>query len=120
MHRSLRELTYITGVSAIEVLQYRIKQREEKAQRELEIQQKNREHQARMQTQYGIDLPSTSVAIPPHKKNISTSEWCLDTTENWLGESKKALSKLNLELKEKLKRYLAILRSDDLSRLRLI
>ena len=51
---------------AIEVLQYRISQREEKAVKELEIQQKNREHQARMQTQYGIEPPPSPVDTPPH------------------------------------------------------
>ena len=99
---------------AIEVLQYRISQREEKAIKEVEQQQKNREHQAMMQTQYGIEPPQKSVTTPPDKGDVYTLEGCMDTEPNCLEKSKNALSKLNLELKQKLKQYLSILRGDNL------
>ena len=98
---------------ALLVLQYRIEQRENKAQKELEQQEKNREHKARMQTQYGIKPPSESVTTPPDKRDIYTLEECMDTGENFMEKSKNTLSKFNLELKQKLKLYLSILRSDD-------
>ncbi len=37
----------------------------------------------------------------------------MDKTGNWLEKSKQAVSKFNLELKQKLSRYLSILRGDD-------
>ncbi len=98
---------------AISVLQHRIKQREEKAKKELERQQKNQEHQARMQAQYGIESPTNPVSTPPAQRDIYTSEGGMDTTGNWLEKSKQAVSKFNLELKQKLSRYLSILRGDD-------
>ncbi|MCC0178529.1 DUF3854 domain-containing protein [Waterburya agarophytonicola K14] len=97
---------------AIEVLQYRISQRKEKAVKELEIQQKNREHQARMQTQYGIEPPPSPVDTPPHFEGIYTLGGDVDTEDN-------LVSKLNFELKNKLSRYLSILRGDDLGKKRL-
>ncbi|HEY9772165.1 MAG TPA: plasmid replication protein, CyRepA1 family [Coleofasciculaceae cyanobacterium] len=100
-------------IFAIEVLQYRIKQREEKAKRELEQQEKNREHQAMMQVQYGIDPPVDIVSTPPNKENVYTSGGGMDTDENWLNSDKNLLSKFNSELKQKLKRYFSILRGDD-------
>ncbi len=101
-------------IFALLVLQYRIKQREEKAIKELEQQQKNKEHQDRMQTQYGIEPPPIPVATPPDQEGIYTLEGGMDTTENWLEKSKNTLDKLNSELKQKLKLYLAILRGDNL------
>lgn len=107
-------------IFALKVLQYRIKQREKKAEKELERQQQNREHQARIQTQYGIEPPPKSVTTPPNKEGIYTLGDGMDTDENWIEKSENTLDKLNSELKQKLKQYLAILRGDDLCRLRLI
>ncbi len=101
-------------IFAIEVLEYRIKQREEKINYELEKQEKNREHQVRMQVQYGIELPSDSVSTPPNKGDVNTLEEGMDTTENWFEKSKQAVFKFNLELKEKLNTYISILRGDNL------
>ena len=98
---------------ALEVLQYRIEQREDKAQKELEQHQKNLLHQARMQTQYDIDSPPESVTTPPYEENVYTLEECMDTGKNFRQKSKNTLSRFNLELKQKLKRYLSILRGDD-------
>ena len=94
---------------ALSVLQHRIQEREKKVERELERQSKSREHQTRMQTQYGIEPPSDSVSTPPTKENIHTLEEGMDTTKNWVEKSKQAVSKLNLELKEKLSKYLDVL-----------
>ena len=66
---------------AIDVLQHRERQREEKAQRERERLTQERLHQARMQTLYGIDPPETKIVTPPQKGgNIPLSEPL--TTEN--------------------------------------
>jgi hypothetical protein len=99
-------------IFALEVLQYRIKQREEKARKELERQQQNREHQTRMQTQYGIEPPLKPVDTPPDKEGIYTLGDGMDTEDNLVSKLRVALSKLNFELKQKLSRYLSILRSD--------
>ncbi len=106
-------------IFALLVLQYRISQRENKAQKELEIQSKNREHQARMQTQYGIEPLPNSVATPPHKEDVYTLEGCMDTEPNWVKKTKNALSRFNEELKLKLRQYLATLRSDDFGDLKI-
>ena len=101
-------------IFALEVLQHRIKQREEKAIKELATQQNNKEHQARMQAQYGIEPPLKLVDTPPDKEGIYTLEGGMDTDENWIENSKNTIERLNSELKRKLKQYLAILRGDDL------
>ena len=109
-------------IFALEVLQYRIKQREKKAEKELERyakryplgQQQNRDYQARMQTQYGIEPSLKPVDTPPDKEGIYTLGDGMDTDENWIEKSKNTLDRLNSELKQKLKQYLAILRGDDL------
>lgn len=100
---------------ALEVLQYRISQREDKARKELEQQQNNREHQAMMQMQYGIEPLRVPVVTPPYKKGIYTLEGDMDTDENWIKKSFNFLSGFNSELEQKLKRYFSILRGDDLS-----
>ena len=102
------------AIFALEVLQYRIEQRELKAQKELSQQEKNREHQARMQVQYGIEPPPSPVDTPPHKEGIYTLGGDMDTDENWLEKSQNLLSRFNEELGQKLKRYFSILRGDDL------
>ncbi len=66
---------------AVEVLQYRERQRIEKAQVEREIQEKNRIHQARMQALYGIDPPGASVVTPPKKRDSNPSAGVVDTGE---------------------------------------
>ena len=100
-------------IFALEVLQHRIRQREEKAVKELEIQQKNREHQARMQTQYGIEPTNKPVDTPPNFEGIYTLGGDMDTEDNLVSTFNFALSKLNFELKQKLSKYLSILRGDD-------
>ena len=72
---------------AVEVLQYRERQRIEKAEREREIEEKNRIHQARMQSQYGIDPPEPTVTTPPQKRDIYPLEGVVDTENS---SSKKA------------------------------
>ena len=67
---------------AVEVLQYRERQRIEKAEREREIEEKNRLYQARMQTQYGIAPPNTSVATPPLKRDIYPLEGVVATEDD--------------------------------------
>ena len=103
-------------IFAVEVLQYRIKQREEKAQKELATQQKNLEHQARMQMQYGIEPPKNLVSTPPSKKGIHTLEEGMDTEDNLASWFNSALSKFNFELKQKLLTYLSILRGENKDR----
>ncbi|VEP15638.1 conserved hypothetical protein [Hyella patelloides LEGE 07179] len=66
---------------AIDVLQYRERQREEKELKERERLSKERIHQAMMQTQYGIDPPNPSVVTPPQKGDIYPLDEPL-TTEN--------------------------------------
>ena len=101
------------AIFALLVLQHRIRQREDKAKKELEIKHKNQEHQAMMQVQYGIEPPTTSVATPPHKEGIYTLGGDVDTDENWIEKSKYLLSRINSELREKLKRYFSLLRGDE-------
>ena len=74
-------------VFAVEVLQYRERQRIEKAEREREIQEQKRIHQAMMQSQYGIDPPEPSVTTPPLKRDMYPLERVVDTGE---GHSKNA------------------------------
>jgi hypothetical protein len=74
---SVSELTF-----AIEVLQYRNRQRIEKAQKEREIQEQACLHQAMMQIQYGIAPPVSSVSIPPQKRDIHTLEGVVDTEKD--------------------------------------
>jgi hypothetical protein len=93
---------------AIEVLQYRIKQREEKAKKEQEQQEKNQLHQAMMLSQYGIESSKKSVSAPPHKEGIYTLGECLDTEDNRVEVFNSAMSKFNSQLKEKLERYLSL------------
>lgn len=67
---------------AIEVLQYRSQQRIEKAKRERERQEKSAQHQAYMQTLYGIEPPVPSVSTPPHKRDVYKLEEDMDTKDN--------------------------------------
>ena len=95
-------------IFALEVLQYRVKQREQKAEKEIERQQQNREYQARMQTQYGIEPPLKPVDTPPNKEGIYTLGDRMDTENNRVYLHNSALSKFNFELKQKLSKYLSI------------
>ncbi|NJK57351.1 MAG: DUF3854 domain-containing protein [Pleurocapsa sp. SU_5_0] len=95
-------------VFALEVLQYRIEQREKKAQKELEQQEKNQEHQARIQTQYGIEPKRESVTTPPDKKDIYTLEGGLDTEDNQVKVFNSMMSRFNSQLTQKLERYLSL------------
>ena len=100
-------------IFALLVLQYRIEQREKKAEKELATQQQNREHQARMQTQYGIEPPPPSVDTPPDFEGIYTLEGYMDTGKDLVSRFNSALLKFNMELKEKIKRYLSIFKGDN-------
>ena len=64
---------------AVEVLQYRERQRIEKAEREREIEEKNRLRQAMMQSMYGIEPPPPTVTTPPLKRDIYPLEGVVDT-----------------------------------------
>ncbi|MGB5714164.1 MAG: bifunctional DNA primase/helicase, partial [Waterburya sp.] len=66
-------------VFAVEVLQYRERQRIEKAEKEREIQEQKRIHQAMMQSSYGIDPPPPTVTTPPLKRDIYPLEGVVDT-----------------------------------------
>ena len=74
---SVEELSF-----AVEVLQYRERQRIEKAQAEREIKEENRLHQAMMQSQYGIDPPPSTVTTPPLKRDVYPLEGVVDTVED--------------------------------------
>lgn len=67
---------------AIEVLEHRERERQKKAERERQIQEENRLHQARMQTQYGIGRQKEKVATPPLKRDIYPLEGAVDTVNN--------------------------------------
>ena len=67
---------------AVEVLQYRERQRREKAERERSIEEQNSIHQATMQSQYGIEPPAPTVTTPPLKRDIYPYEGTVDTGEN--------------------------------------
>ncbi|MEM7756782.1 MAG: plasmid replication protein, CyRepA1 family [Cyanobacteria bacterium P01_A01_bin.40] len=64
---------------AVEVLQYRERQRIEKAERERSIEEDNRIRQAMMHSQYGIEPPSRTVTTPPLKRDIYPLEGVVDT-----------------------------------------
>ncbi|MGB5634768.1 MAG: plasmid replication protein, CyRepA1 family [Waterburya sp.] len=66
-------------VFAVEVLQYRERQRSSKAEREWEIEEKNRIYQAIMQSQYGISPPDSTVTTPPLKRDMYPLEGVVDT-----------------------------------------
>ena len=100
-------------IFALLVLQYRIEQRESKAQNELEQQQKKRDYQAIMHTLYGIEPSLPTVATPPDRESINTLGGDMDTDENWIDSSKNTLIKFNEELKQKLKLYFSIVWGDN-------
>ena len=66
---------------AVEVLQYRERQRREKAERERQFQENAQKHQARMQSLYGIEPPQPSVSTSPQKRDINTLEGGVNTEE---------------------------------------
>jgi hypothetical protein len=57
------------------VLSYRLRQREQKERMRQEEQERNAAHKARMQTQYGINSPST----PPNNESGSNNWGGVDT-----------------------------------------
>ncbi len=67
---------------AVEALEYRERQRREKAERERAIEESNRLHQARMQSLYGIAPPSSSVSTPPLKRDIYPLKRGIDTGDD--------------------------------------
>ena len=67
---------------AVEVLEYRERQRREKAERERAIEENNRQYQARMQSLYGIDPPSGAVSTPPLKRDIYPLKQGVDTRDD--------------------------------------
>lgn len=94
---------------AVEVLQYRERQRIEKAERSREIEEKNRIHQLRMQSQYGIDPPSASVATPPLKRDIHPLEGVVDTGENEPKNADSSSNESSTDTLEKLKPCLELI-----------
>ena len=64
---------------AVEVLQYRERQRREKAQRERQFQENAHMHQAKMHSLYGIEPPKPSVSTSPYKRDINTLEGGVNT-----------------------------------------
>ena len=96
-------------VFAVEVLQYRERQRIEKAEREREIEEQNRIHQAMMQSQYGIDPPPPTVTTPPLKRDIYPLEGVVDTDEDESQSAAFCSNKSSSETLEKLKQCLRLL-----------
>ena len=101
---SVEELAF-----AIEVLQYRERQRIEKAEREREIQEETRLYQARMQSQYGIDPPKPTVTTPPPKRDIYPLEEVVDTENNDPKNADSSSNEPSPDTLEKLKPYLELL-----------
>ena len=64
--------------------------------------------------QLAIEPPINTVATPPHKGDVYTLGGGMDTEDNLVSKLNLNLSKLNKELKQKLSRYLSILRGDEL------
>ncbi len=95
---------------AIEVLQYRIDQRQEKAKRELEQLELNQLRSAMMHSQYGIDSPPTSsVSTPPNKEGIYTLEGCVDTEDDEVEMSEETALSSPRDIKNKLKPCIELL-----------
>ncbi|VEP17671.1 hypothetical protein H1P_6330005 [Hyella patelloides LEGE 07179] len=60
----------------MEVLQYRERQRLEKAKKERERREKDRAYQAIMQTMYGIEPLPPPVSTPPRKRILIHQRRC--------------------------------------------
>ncbi len=96
-------------VFAVEVLQYRERQRIEKAEREREIKEQNRNRQAMRQSQYGIEQPEPTVASPPLKRDIYPLEGVVDTGEDNSRNADNCSNESSPKTLEKLKPYLDLL-----------
>ncbi len=103
---------------AVEVLQYRERQRIEKAEREREIEEQNRIHQAMMQSQYGIDPPDSTVTTPPLKRDIYPLEGVVDTVEDEPKNADNSSNELSPNTLEKLKPCLDELSPNTLEKLK--
>ena len=101
---SVEELAF-----AVEVLQYRERQRIEKAQAEREIQEQNRIYQAMMQSQYGIDPPPPTVTTPPLKRDIYPLERVVDTGEDEFQNANRSSNEPSPVTVEKLRPCLELL-----------
>jgi Domain of unknown function (DUF3854)/Origin of replication binding protein len=101
---SVEELAF-----AVEVLQYRERQRIEKAEREREIEEQNRIRQTMMRSQYGIDPPDSTVTTPPLKRDIYPLEGVVDTDEDESQSAAFCSNKSSSETLEKLKQCLRLL-----------
>ena len=88
---------------AVEVLQYRERQRREKAKREQESHEKARRHQARIHSLYGIEPPQASVSTPPYKRDVYTLETGIDTGNNQSDKVNSKSSDSSTQILERLK-----------------
>ncbi|MEM6613193.1 MAG: bifunctional DNA primase/helicase, partial [Cyanobacteria bacterium P01_C01_bin.72] len=77
-----RRLCPETFEFALEVLTYRERLREQKAERQRQLQEDNLRYQAAIQRQYGIEPTITSVSTPVHNDDSYTKEGGVDTSEN--------------------------------------
>lgn len=67
---------------AIQVLEHRELQRQQKAEREQQRQLEHQQHQVKMQSQYSITPPPPNISTPPLKKDIYTLEAAVDMNKN--------------------------------------
>ncbi len=74
---ALEELAF-----AVEILEYREGQRQEKADRERERREEQARYQASMESLYGIDPPAAAVSTPPKKEASNTLRVGVDTNSN--------------------------------------
>ena len=100
---SVEELAF-----AVEVLQYRERQRIEKSEREREIEKQNRIHQAMMQSQYGIEPLNPTVTTPPLKRDIYPLEGVVDTGEEEFQNADNSFNEPYPDTLEKLKPFLKL------------
>ncbi|NJK58651.1 MAG: DUF3854 domain-containing protein [Pleurocapsa sp. SU_5_0] len=101
---SVEELAF-----AVEVLQYRERQRIERAEREREIQEQNRINQAIIHSQYGIEQPDSTVTTPPLKRDIHPLEGVVDTVADEPKNADFEPNEPSLSTLEKLKPCLELL-----------
>ncbi|MEM7758429.1 MAG: plasmid replication protein, CyRepA1 family [Cyanobacteria bacterium P01_A01_bin.40] len=74
---SVESLTF-----AIQVLEHRVQQRQERAERERQRQSEREQKQIAIKTQYGIDPPPPDISEPPQKSDTEQLEGCVDTNQN--------------------------------------
>lgn len=67
---------------AIQVLEHRVQQRQERAIKEQQRQEEIRQKQVAIQTPYGIEPPSSNISSPPQKSDTEQITGGLDIEEN--------------------------------------